>query len=76
MRSFPAHYRLYEVLYKRKEPPTPDEIELAQGRKAMNADIAKAYVEKLESISNNIRDLLEKQAAAKEVRLLYRSILH
>lgn len=66
-RSFDAHYRLYEVLNKRRDPPTEDEMAIACGKKSLEPDVAKQYVEKLEDINNNIRVMFEKQAALGQV---------
>jgi hypothetical protein len=71
MRLFPAHYRLYEVLVKESRPPTTDELEIIQGRKAMDKLTAEQYCEKLDNISNNIRDMLERQAATNQVQLFF-----
>jgi hypothetical protein len=59
MRHFPAHWRLYQVLEKRDGPPTQEETDIARGAKPMDANAAKVYVEQLDQISNNIRDMLE-----------------
>jgi hypothetical protein len=70
MRSFPAHWRLYQVLEKRNGPPTLDEIDIARGKKVMDKDVAKVYMEELDNISNNIRSMLERQAAVSQVYLI------
>ncbi|KAF7358474.1 Transposase-like protein [Mycena venus] len=60
-RTFPAHYRLCEVLNKRPTPPTSDEIAIANGRKAMDPTTSKKYLQELDNISNNIKLMLEQQ---------------
>jgi hypothetical protein len=67
MRTFPAHWRLYQVLEKRDGPPTQEEIDIARGKKVMDKEAVKVYMEELDNISQNIRDMMERQAAASEV---------
>ncbi|KAJ3517257.1 hypothetical protein NLJ89_g623 [Agrocybe chaxingu] len=62
-RSFPAHHRLYEVLAKRGSPPTKEEIEIASGKKRMDDALVKKYLNELETISKNIREMFEQQLA-------------
>jgi metal-sulfur cluster biosynthetic enzyme len=71
MRLFPAHYRLYKVLIKEGRPPTTDELDIIQGQKVMDKLTAEQYCEKLDNISNNIRDMLERQAAANQVQVSF-----
>jgi hypothetical protein len=66
-RTFPAHYRLYEVLKKENRSPTAEETLIIQGCKVLDEVSAQSYLKKLDNISNNIRDMLEKQAALKKV---------
>jgi hypothetical protein len=64
---FPAHYRLCELLNLRKEPPTLEEIALARKESPMDEAAMTAHLKQLESISKNIQDMFQKQAAAQAV---------
>jgi hypothetical protein len=55
-------YRLYILLKDRKEPPTPDEIAIASGRKALDPEKAATYLNQLEKASTTIVDLFHRQA--------------
>lgn len=61
---------MFQVLQARSEPPTPSERALAENRQPMTAALKQQYMEKADEISNNIKDMFEKQAAAAEVRRL------
>ncbi|KAJ7845133.1 hypothetical protein B0H14DRAFT_3455163 [Mycena olivaceomarginata] len=65
---FIAHYRLYKVLNSRNGPPTDVELAVARGKTPVTAEMAAEYLQNLESISSNIKDMFEKQAAASEAR--------
>ncbi|KAJ7773533.1 hypothetical protein B0H14DRAFT_3508775 [Mycena olivaceomarginata] len=65
---FIAHYRLYKVLNSRAGPPTDVELAVARGKTPVTAEMAAEYLQNLESISSNIKDMFEKQAAASEAR--------
>jgi hypothetical protein len=56
-------YRLYSILKDREEPPTPDEIVIASGKKKLNGNTEAEYIKKLESTSENIRKAFEDQQA-------------
>jgi hypothetical protein len=60
--NFPAMYRLYEVLKARSEPPTTEELDIASGRKKLDASAAGEYILKLEKASENIIEALQRQA--------------
>jgi hypothetical protein len=60
--GFPAMYRLYVLLKGRDEPPTPDEIAIASGRKVLDPAKAAAYLDQLEKASTTIVDLFHRQA--------------
>ncbi|KAJ7488756.1 hypothetical protein B0H11DRAFT_1912906 [Mycena galericulata] len=63
---FLAHYRLFKVLNGRGSPPTDVELALARGSAPMTPEKTAEYLEQLDSISNNIKEMFEKQAAASE----------
>jgi hypothetical protein len=76
-KSFPAYYRLYNVLQQCKTPPSPEELKVAQGKKVLDAAMGKKYLDELEELTNNICDMFEKQAAAAEVRSMFtRAVFH
>jgi hypothetical protein len=66
-RHFAAHFRLYELIQRRKTPPTSEELDIMQGKTVLDGNIARKYLEDLERIDKNIRDMFEKQSAAAEV---------
>lgn len=74
-KNFKAHFRLYQVLYHRKGPPTPDELALAHGTKTMDADTAAAYKKEVDKLNQNIKTMFEKQAAAAEASCITFSVL-
>ncbi len=51
---FPAMHRLYTILHERKESPTEEEIEIANGTKVLDVKSAMNYLKKLELASENI----------------------
>ncbi|KAJ7314174.1 hypothetical protein DFH08DRAFT_716955, partial [Mycena albidolilacea] len=63
---FLAHYRLFKVLSGRGGPPTEVELALARGSTPMTPETAAQYLERLDAISNSIKDMFKKQAAASE----------
>ncbi|KAJ7932220.1 hypothetical protein B0H13DRAFT_1520766, partial [Mycena leptocephala] len=63
---FIAHYRLFKVLNGRDTPPTDVELAVARGKTPMTPELAAEYLQSLESISSNIREMFQKQAAASE----------
>jgi hypothetical protein len=67
-KNFPAHWSLYKALDKRDGPATKAEVEYAQGKRALDATAAKKYMDELDKIQGNIREMLLRQAAAAEVR--------
>jgi hypothetical protein len=62
-----AHYRLFQVLKSRKDSPTDVELALAKGTAVMTANMATKYLAELDTVSNNIKAMFEKQGAASEV---------
>jgi hypothetical protein len=64
---FVAHYRLYKVLNSRDAPPTEVELAVARGNTPVTAEMAAEYLQKLDSISTNIKEMFQKQGAASEV---------
>ena len=65
--GFPAMYRLYILLKGRDEPPTPDEIAIASGRKVLDPSKAAAYLDELEKASTTIVNLFHRQAEQTKV---------
>ncbi|KAF5366386.1 hypothetical protein D9758_009749 [Tetrapyrgos nigripes] len=74
-RHFLAHYRMYEVLHRRKEAPTQEEIDIARNKKPLSPDAAKDYLNRLETLSHNIQDMFAKQAAAQQARSKFEELL-
>jgi hypothetical protein len=60
-------YRLYSILKDREEPPTPDEIAIASGKKKLDGNTEAEYIKKLENTSENIKKAFENQQARAEV---------
>jgi hypothetical protein len=56
-------YRLYCHLKDRQEPPTPEEISIASGKKQMDGRTESEYLKKLEKASENIKKSFEDQKA-------------
>ncbi|KAJ7927159.1 hypothetical protein B0H13DRAFT_1521676, partial [Mycena leptocephala] len=67
LKSLLAHFRLYKVLNSRDGPPTNVELALARRSQPMTPEMAAKYLERLDSISNNIQDMFAKQALVSEV---------
>ena len=65
----PTHEKLYKVLQAHPEPPTSEELQIAQGKKELTAELLKKYTEKLATHDQNIKTLFEKQAAAAQVEV-------
>ncbi|KAF7372351.1 Transposase-like protein [Mycena venus] len=63
---FLANYRLFKVLNSRDTPPTDVELALARGSMPMTPEKAIEYLAQLDSISNDIKEMFEKQAAASD----------
>ncbi|KAF5319077.1 hypothetical protein D9758_018663 [Tetrapyrgos nigripes] len=63
---FIAYYQMYEVLNKRSEPPTEEEINIASGKVRLDPDVARSYLEQLESLSHNIKDMFAQQSSKEE----------
>ena len=70
-RKFPTQWSLYQVLQACNDPPTPAELDFAQGKQQFDAETAKTYLNKLQKIQGNIKEMLLKQAAAAEVSFSY-----
>ncbi|KAK7433563.1 hypothetical protein VKT23_020717 [Stygiomarasmius scandens] len=60
---FPAMHRLWEILHRRSDPPTPEEKEIAAGHKALDTKAVNSYLAKLEKASQDIQQAFEQQAA-------------
>ncbi|SJL18443.1 uncharacterized protein ARMOST_22032 [Armillaria ostoyae] len=58
---FPAMHRLYMILHDRKDPPTEEEIEIANGTRKLDATSAASYLKKLELASENIIQAFQRQ---------------
>ncbi|KAF8219965.1 hypothetical protein L208DRAFT_785578 [Tricholoma matsutake] len=56
-------YQLYCMLKDREEPPTPDEIAIASGKKQLDGHTEVEYLKKLEKVSENIKKAFEDQQA-------------
>ncbi|KAJ7337592.1 hypothetical protein DFH08DRAFT_812914 [Mycena albidolilacea] len=63
---FVAHHRLYKVLLARGTAPTDVELAVAHGSTPITPEMAAEYLQSLDVISNNIKDMFEKQAAASQ----------
>ncbi|KAJ7936811.1 hypothetical protein B0H13DRAFT_1589233, partial [Mycena leptocephala] len=63
---FVAHHRLYKVLSARGTAPTDVELAIARGSTPMTPELAAEYLQSLDQISNNVKDMFEKQAAASQ----------
>lgn len=48
MKTFPYHYKLYELLRNRDTPPTSEEIQFANASKPFNGEVAKDFLNTLE----------------------------
>jgi hypothetical protein len=58
----PMH-RLYSILKDREEPPTPDKIAIACGKKKLDGNTEAEYIKQLENTSENIKKAFEDQQA-------------
>ncbi|KAJ7804574.1 hypothetical protein B0H14DRAFT_2612184 [Mycena olivaceomarginata] len=56
---FLAHYQLSKVLSGRREPLTEVELTLACSSTLMTPETAAQYLERLDAISNSIKDMFE-----------------
>ncbi len=61
-------YQLYCILKDWEEPPTPDEIAIAAGKKKLDGNTEAEYIKTLESASENIKKAFEDQQARASVR--------
>lgn len=66
---FPIMYRLFCVLKDRNSPPTAEEIDIASGKQALDNTHAKQYLKKLETASENILKVFERQVKEEAVIL-------
>jgi len=64
-------YQLYCILKDREEPPTPDEIAIACGKKKLDGNTEAEYFKKLEHTSENIKKAFEDQQARAGVSETY-----
>jgi hypothetical protein len=63
-------YQLYCILKDQEEPPTPDDIAIASGKKELDGYAEAEYLKKLEKSSENIKKAFEDQksrAAVSEI---------
>jgi hypothetical protein len=56
-------HQLYYILKNRDEPPTPNEIAIASGKKQLDGRTEAEYIRKLEKSSENIKKAFEDQQA-------------
>jgi hypothetical protein len=71
LKTFPLMFKLFTMLKARPsdEPVTQEEIRIAQGKEVLNPAKARAWFDKLEAASENVRHAFERQAEAAAVRL-------
>jgi hypothetical protein len=63
-------FQLYCILKDREEPPTPDEIAIASGKKALDTHTEAEHVKKLGKTSESIRRAFEEQQARAAVSIV------
>lgn len=56
-------YQLYSVLKDRDEPPTPDEIDIASGKRQLDGKAEAEYLKRLNNSSENIKKAFQDQQA-------------
>jgi hypothetical protein len=56
-------YHLYSILKDRDEPPTLDEIDIASAKRKLDPKAEAEYLQKLESLSENIKKVFQDQQA-------------
>ena len=56
-------YNLYCILKDHDQPPTPDEIAIASGKKLLDGCTKAEYLKRLETSSENIKKAFEDQKA-------------
>jgi hypothetical protein len=56
-------YQLYSILKDHDEPPTPDEIDIASGKRQLDWKAEAEYLQKLEKLSENIKKAFQHQQA-------------
>ena len=61
-------YRLYCILKDREDPPTPNDIAIASGKKMLDANTEAEYLKKFNNASGNIKKAFEDQLARGRVR--------
>lgn len=69
-------FRLYSVLHQRPEPPTAEEIDIASGKKVLDATAAKTYFKDLEITTENIIRSMALQRARTTVCSYHDVVLH
>ena len=52
---------MYKVIQNRATGPTNDEINIAKGLKQLDATTAASYVESLNKVNKNIKNMFEQQ---------------
>jgi hypothetical protein len=63
-------FQLYCILKDREDPPTPDEIAIASGKKALDTHTEAEHIKKLGKTSENIRRAFEEQQARAAVSIV------
>jgi len=58
---------VYSILKDWEEPPTPDEITIASGKKKLDGNTKAKYIKKLENMSENIKKAFENQQACTDI---------
>jgi hypothetical protein len=66
--NFPVMHRLYCALHTQAQPPTEEQLKLAQGAIPVDGDAAKEYLGKIEMAASSIIKGLEQQAKKAKVR--------
>ncbi len=56
-------YQLYSILKDRNELPTPEEIDIASGKRQLDGKAEAEYLKKLEKLSKNIKKAFQDQQA-------------
>ena len=69
-------FQLYTILKDRDEPPTPDEIAIASGKKKLDGNTEAEYIKKLENTSENIKKAFEDQKVRATVSEDYLALNH
>ncbi|KAJ7825783.1 hypothetical protein B0H13DRAFT_1918506 [Mycena leptocephala] len=76
LRRVPPMHRLYEILKRRSESPTQEELDIAAGKNHLDSAAASAYLGKLETASNSILAAFRKQTGESVSLCLILNLLH